>query len=96
MLLRDELHDRRDAILRIASRHGASNVRLFGSVGRGEERLDSDVDLLVDLAEDRGFDDYLALVQELETLLARPVDLVLARSLSRHFRPFIEAEARPL
>jgi uncharacterized protein len=96
MALREELQARRDAILTIASRHGASNLRLFGSAGRGDERPDSDVDLLVDMAEDRGFSDYLALVEELEALLARPVDLVLARSLSRHFRPFIEAEAQPL
>jgi uncharacterized protein len=79
-----------------AARHGASNLRLCGSVARGEERPDSDVDLLIDLAEDRGFGDYLALVEELEDLLALRVDVVIDRSLSRHFRPFIEAEAQPL
>jgi predicted nucleotidyltransferase len=69
---------------------------VFGSVARGEERPDSDVDLLVDLADDRGFSDYLAFAEELERLLGRKVDLVLARSLSPHFRPYIEADARPL
>ena len=69
---------------------------MFGSVARGEERPDSDVDLLIDLADDRGFSDYLALAEELERVLARKVDLVLARSLSPHFRPYIEADARPL
>jgi predicted nucleotidyltransferase len=48
------------------------------------------------MEEDRGFGDYLALIEELEGLLARRVDIVIGRSLSRHFRPFIEAEARPL
>jgi predicted nucleotidyltransferase len=63
---------------------------------RGEERPDSDIDLLIDMAEDRGLTDYLALAEELERVLAHRVDLVIERSLSQHFRPFIEAEARPL
>ena len=96
MALREDLLRQRTAIRQIAARHGASNLRVFGSVARGEERPDSDVDLLIDLAEDRGFDDYLALAEELEHLLHRKVDLVLARSLSPHFRPYIEADARPL
>jgi len=96
MKLRDDLYRRRDILLAIAARHGASNPRLFGSVLRGEERADSDIDLLVDLAEDRGFGDYLALVEELESVLARRVDIVIERSLSPHFRPYIEAEAQPL
>ena len=96
MRLRDDLHRRRDTLQRVAARHGASNLRVFGSVARGEERPDSDIDLLIDLAEDRGFADYLALVEELEALLQRKVDLVLARSLSPYFRPYIEADATPL
>jgi hypothetical protein len=96
MALREELQHRRDTLHEIAARHGASNLRLFGSVARGEERPDSDVDLLIDLADDRGFGDYLALAEELEGALHRKVDLVLSRSLSPHFRPYIEADARPL
>jgi predicted nucleotidyltransferase len=96
MSLREELYRQRDAIRAIAARHGASNLRLFGSVIRGEERPDSDIDLLADLAEDRGFGDYLALVEELEQLLGRRVDLITVRGLSPHFRPYIEAEAQSL
>ena len=96
MSLRDELHRRRDELLVIATRHGASNLRLFGSAVRGEERADSDIDLLVDLAEDRGFGDYLALIDDLEKMLGRRVEVVTERSLSRHFRPFIESEAQAL
>lgn len=96
MSVRDELLQKRDAVLRIAARHGASNLRLFGSAARGEERPDSDVDLLVDMAETCCFSDYLALVEELEKLLGRRVDLLTGRSLSPHFRPYIEAEARRL
>ena len=96
MALLEDIHSRRDLLLAIAARHGASNVRLFGSVLRHEERPDSDVDLLIDMAEGRGFDDYLALVEELESVLRRRVDVVIERSLSPHFRPYIEAEAQPL
>jgi predicted nucleotidyltransferase len=96
MLMRDQMARQRGALAAIASRHGASNVRLFGSVARGEERADSDVDLLIDIAEDRGLRDYLALVDDLESLLGRRVDVVIDRSLSPHFRPFVMAEARPL
>ncbi len=96
MALRDEIHRQRDAVLQIAARHGASNVRLFGSVARGEERRDSDVDLLIDLEAERGFGDYLGLAKELEALLQCRVDLLLARSLSPFFQPYIEADARPL
>jgi len=63
---------------------------------RGDERPDSDIDLLVDLAENRGFRDYLALVEELQSLLGRRVEVIIARSLSPYFRPYVEAEARPL
>ena len=69
---------------------------MFGSVIRGDERPDSDIDLLVDLAENRGFRDYLALVEELQSLLGRRVEVIIARSLSPYFRPYVEAEARPL
>jgi predicted nucleotidyltransferase len=96
MSLREEIQRQRDIVLSIAGRHGATNLRLFGSVARGEERPDSDVDLLIDLSPERGFGDYLELAEELEALLQRRVDLVLSRSLSPHFRPFIEAEARPV
>ncbi|MGE3366908.1 MAG: nucleotidyltransferase family protein [Rhizobiaceae bacterium] len=96
MSLRDDLHKQRETLRAIAARHGASNLRLFGSVIRGDERPDSDVDLLVDLAEDRGFGDFMALVEDLAALLARRVDVVVERSLSPYFRPYIEAEARPL
>jgi hypothetical protein len=61
MPLRNDVRLRRDVLHQIATRHGALNLRLFGSVARGEERPDSDIDLLIDLADDRGFGDYLAL-----------------------------------
>jgi predicted nucleotidyltransferase len=92
MAVRDDLRRRRDAVLAIAARHGVSQIRVFGSVARGEERPDSDIDL----DDDRGFADYLAFAEEIETLFGRRVEIVLNRSLSRHFRPYIEAEAQAL
>jgi len=96
MTVLEQLNAKRQAISDIADRHGALRLRLFGSVARGEERPDSDIDLLVTMRDDRGFDDYLALAEELEHLLGRKVDLVSERGLSPYFRPYIEAEARPL
>jgi uncharacterized protein len=96
MSLREELFRQRDTVRAIAAKHGATNLRLFGSAIRGDERPDSDIDLLVDLAENRGFRDYLALVEELESLLGRRVEVIIARSLSPQFRPYVEGEARPL
>jgi predicted nucleotidyltransferase len=96
MSLREELFRQRDTVRAIAAKHGATNLRLFGSAIRGDERPDSDIDLLVDLAENRGFRDYLASVEELESLLGRRVEVIIARSLSPHFRPYVEGEARPL
>ena len=96
MALRDELHRQRDTLIALAARHGASRVRLFGSVARGEERSDSDIDLLIDFDESRGFDDFLAFVDAVEALFGRRVEVVIDRSLSPHFRPYIEKEARPL
>lgn len=96
MALPEDLQRHRETVLAIAARHGASNVCLFGSAARGEERPDSDLDLLVDIAEDCGFGDYLELVEELERLFGRRVDIVTRRGLSPHFRPFIESEAQPL
>src|SRR3954453_1248825 len=96
MAMRDEMCRRREMVLAIAARHGVSRVRLFGSVARGEERPDSDIDLLIDLDDDRGFGDYLEFVEDIERLFGRRVEAVLNRSLSPQFRPFIEAEAEAL
>ena len=71
----DAIREKREAILRIAARHGASQVRLIGSVARGEARPDSDVDLLVTWNEGISLLDQAALMLELENLLGRKVDL---------------------
>jgi predicted nucleotidyltransferase len=94
--LLDLLRAKRDIILELAARHGARNIRVFGSVARGEAGPDSDVDLLVDLDEDRSLFDQLALRQEIEDLLGRKVDLVTEQSIYWLLRRRILKEAIPL
>lgn len=86
----------REEILRIAARHGATNVRVFGSVARGDDRADSDVDLLVKMADDRSLVDLVGLEQELEELLRRKVDVLTDGSIHPRLRSRITAEARAL
>jgi predicted nucleotidyltransferase len=71
----DTIREKRDAIMRIAAKHGATQVRLIGSVARGEARPDSDVDLLVTWSEGTSLLDQAALMLELERLLSRKVDI---------------------
>jgi predicted nucleotidyltransferase len=86
----------RGRVLRIAAAHGARNVRVFGSVARGEAGPDSDVDLLVDLDAGRGLLDHAALMLDLETLLGRKVDVAVERGLRPAVRERVLAEAVPL
>jgi predicted nucleotidyltransferase len=83
----------RPEINRIAAAHGARNVRVFGSVPRGEASGDSDLDLLVDMAEGRTLFDLVALSDELEEALGVEVDVVTEGSLSPYLRDTILAEA---
>jgi len=91
-----ELKAKRTDILRLAGRHGATDVRIFGSVARGEAGSDSDVDFLVKMAPERSLLDHVALWQDLEDLLGRKVDLVSEKALHRLMRDQILKEAVPL
>jgi hypothetical protein len=92
----DELRLRRLEILSIAARHGASDIRVFGSVARGEDRLDSDVDFLVEVEEGRSLLDVIALEQELEELLGRRVEVLTVDGLSPYLQSGILSEAARL
>jgi uncharacterized protein len=83
----------RGDISRIASAHGARNVRVFGSTGRGERGDSSDLDLLVEMAEGRSLFDLIALGDELEDALGLEVDVVTEGGLSPYLRERILAEA---
>ncbi|MDI9584548.1 MAG: nucleotidyltransferase family protein [Acidobacteriota bacterium] len=83
----------REQILSIAARHGAMNIRVFGSVARGEATAASDVDLLVDLEPGRSLLDLSALRLDLCDLLGRDVDVVTTASLHPAIRDQVLAEA---
>ncbi len=85
--------DRREEILRIAAQYGASNIRVFGSVVRGEAGEGSDLDILVHLEDDRSLLDHIALMHELEDLLHSSVDVVNERALHPEIRDEVLAEA---
>ena len=91
--LRDE---KRPEILRLAARHGAKNLRVFGSVARGEATESSDLDLLVEWEPGRSLLDHVRLVQDLEALLNTRVEIGTERSLHRLVRDRILNEATPL
>jgi hypothetical protein len=82
----ENLKNKREAILRIAADYGGRNVRLFGSVAKGTTSEDSDVDILVDLDSGRSLLDLVAMKQDLEDLLGRPVHVVTPLSLSPYIR----------
>lgn len=87
---------KREEILAIAERHGARNVRLFGSVARGDAHESSDVDLLVSTTSAASPWFPAGLVEELETLLGRRVEVVTEEGLYWLLRRRILREARPL
>jgi predicted nucleotidyltransferase len=96
MALEDLVRSKRSDILRIAARHGATRVRLFGSVARGEAGEESDVDFLVEMERGRSLMDRAALMLELEQLLERRVDVATERGLKARMREQILREAVPL
>lgn len=89
----DDLRQLRDEILQIAERYGASNVRVFGSVARGDARPDSDVDLLVDFAPTTSLYEMVGLWLDLKELLGREVDVADSASPKKEFIERISDEA---
>jgi predicted nucleotidyltransferase len=96
MSISQVLQSKRSQIIQIAARHGAQNVRVFGSVVRGDARPDSDIDFLVDMEGGRSLLDLVKLSQDLEELLHRKVDVLTDGGLSPHLEQHIHAEAVPL
>ncbi len=92
----EQLRSRRHQIIAVAARHGVRNIRVFGSVLRGDDRPDSDIDLLVEVEPDRSLLDVIGLEQELEELLGRRVEVVTVGGLSPYLQQRILAEAAEL
>jgi len=92
----EALRRHRTEILALATRHRAHNVRVFGSAARGDDRDDSDLDLLVEFGLDASLFDAFALQEELEALLALKVELATPGGLHPLIRTAVMRDARPL
>ena len=92
----DELRRRREQILALADAHGARNVRVFGSIARGQATPESDLDLVVDFDVGRSLLDHGELIMDLEEALGCRVDVVSSRGLRERFRERVLADAVPL
>lgn len=92
----EELRGKRNEIFRLAARHGATNLRVFGSVARGEDDERSDVDFLVEMGSGRSLLDLGGLLVDLEELLGRRVDVVTEKGLRTRIRDRVLREAVPL
>lgn len=91
-----QLQQEKEVIVAIAKRHNAANIRIFGSVARGEEHEESDVDFLVDFLPGSTLFDQIDLIMELRQKLGLRIDVVSARALNKHLRQRILDEALPL
>ena len=90
------IRDQKEQILALAARHGASNIRVFGSVANGTADQDSDIDFLVDLEKDRSLFDLGGLLMDLQKLLNRKVDIVTENGLHWYIKDRILSEAKPI
>ena len=92
----DVVRQRRDDIIAIARKHGATNVRIFGSVLRGDDGPTSDIDLLVDAVGPTSPWFPAGLILDLEEILARKIDVVTERGLNPFIRDHVLREAQPV
>lgn len=90
------LREKREEILRTCAKYGARNVRIFGSVARGEADKHSDFDFLVEMEAGRSLFDLGGLQYELEQMLGCPVDVVTERGIKARIRERVLREAVPL
>ncbi|MGA2072419.1 MAG: nucleotidyltransferase family protein [Terriglobia bacterium] len=96
MTIEQLVHEKRDEVKRIAAKHGVRNVRVFGSVARGEAQADSDIDFLVDTGPVTSSWFPAGLVLDLEEILGRRVEVVTERGLSPLIKERVLQEAVPL
>jgi len=90
------ISDKKNQILTLAAKYGASNVRVFGSVADGTADEHSDIDFLVDLEADRSLFDLGGLLMDLQQLLGRNVDVVTENGLHWYIKERVLSEAKPI
>jgi len=95
-ITRQVLQQKREAILEIARRYGASDIRIFGSVARGDNTEASDVDLIVRFEPGRSLFDHGGLLMDLQDLLGVKVDVISEHGMRERFRNHVMKEAIPL
>lgn len=83
------LEEVKEKAVPILKRHGVTYAAVFGSIARGEDRPQSDVDILIRLGRPTGMVGYMRLIENLETSLKKKIDLVTEQSLDRHVRPYV-------
>ena len=96
MTRRELIHEKREEILRIAAEHGVVSIRLFGSVARGDDGPESDVDFLVEVGPNTSSWFPAGLIVDLEDLLGRRVQVVVQRALNADLRDGVLREAVPV
>jgi len=89
----DVIQEKRTRILVVAGRYGATNLRVFGSVVRGEAGPESDLDLLVEMEPGRSLLDHIALIHDLEEVLGCRVDMVTEKALKERYKERVLSEA---
>jgi hypothetical protein len=92
----EQIQLNREDIIRLAKRYGVTEMRVFGSVARGEDTPESDIDFLVDMEPGRSLFDLGGLLVDLENLLGCKVDVLTEKSLHWYIREKVLREARPL
>ncbi len=90
------LREKRDDIRTVAAKHGAYNIRIFGSVVRGEAGPDSDIDILIDVGPTTSSWFPAGLILDLEEILGRRVEVVTEKALNPYIREYVLREAIPL
>ncbi len=92
----ETLRTHKQEIIALANQYGAGNIRVFGSVARGEANKSSDIDLLIDIQKDKSLMDFARLKVSLEDLLGEDVDLVESGSIKPRLKQFVDEDSVPL